>query len=416
MIFERSDEDDDLEFEEDSEQDEKARTFSCNKCAATFNSSFDFEVHLNKGHANADANHFDCSTCGQTFNSQSGLESHACKNSDDNWTVDDKTECNLCGRFVKHLGQHLSRFHKQRSNSQSVTRQRSNVVNTKQCSQCPKKFKSNSDRERHENGVHSKGRFPCEICGTILTAKTYLIAHMRRVHRILKNDLNLTEFDEFNSMKNEHHKDPTEKSYCDICDRHFKERRYLRQHMRNVHNEKLSKQPEESKGFDCEYCDKSLGSEYNLQRHIQVVHKKDQLCKCEVCGATFARLRSLNQHKEKVHDLEMERGILNPMDDCQTSPSKSAWSKVFSRNVKAERELDKPKQQILSEDLTDHDYLKSKPILPSRFQVAPNQSIKKDYDAFQPPTTNVTFKCVNCDYKAFTQMDIIKHNIFRHTQ
>ena len=166
----------------------------------------------------------------------------------------------------------------------------------------------------------------------------------------------------------------------------------------------------------CEYCDKSLGSEYNLQRHIQVVHKKDQLCKCEVCGATFARLRSLNQHKEKVHDLEMERGILNPMDDCQKSPSKSAWSKVFSRNVKAERELDKPKQQILSEDLPDHDYLKSKPIIPSRFQVAPNQSIKKDYDAFQPPTTNVTFKCVNCDYKALTQMDIIKHNIFQHTQ
>ena len=227
--------------------------------------------------------------------------------------------------------------------------------------------------ERHENGVHSKGRFPCEICGKILSAKTYLRAHMRTVH---KNDL--YKFDESNASKNEN--------------------------------------PKKSRGFDCEYCDKSLGSEYNLQRHIQVVHKKDQLCKCEVCGATFARLRSLNQHKEKVHDLEMERGILNPMDDCQTSPSKSAWSKVFSRNVKAERELDKPKQQIISKDLPDHDYLKSKPILPSRFQVAPNQSIKKDYDAFQPPTTNVTFKCVNCDYKALTQMDIIKHNIFQHTQ
>ena len=361
MMFERSDEDEDLEFEEDSEQDEKGKTFSCNECGATFDSSFDFEVHLNKGHAKADAKQFHCSTCGQPFKSQSGLEGHTCKSSYD------KTECHLCGRFVKHLGQHLSRFHHQRSNYQPKPRQRSIDQNRKQCSQCPKTFRSNSDRLRHEDGVHSKGRFPCEICGTILSAKSYLTIHMRRVHNKKKSEFEST------------------------------------------------KEPEESKGFDCEYCDKSYSSEHSLRRHIQVVHKKDQVCKCDVCGATFARLRSLSQHKEKVHDAEMEKGIT-----METLPSKSAWNKVFSRNVKAEQSVktksEFPKQQIIFEDLSSRDSLQSEQMLRTSFQVAPNQSIKPDYDAFQPPTSNVTFKCVNCNYKALTQMDIIKHNIFQHTQ
>ena len=239
--------------------------------------------------------------------------------------------------------------------------------NRKQCSQCPKTFRSNSDRLRHEDGVHSKGRFPCEICGTILSAKSYLTIHMRRVHNKKKSEFEST------------------------------------------------KEPEESKGFDCEYCDKSYSSEHSLRRHIQVVHKKDQVCKCDVCGATFARLRSLSQHKEKVHDAEMEKGIT-----METLPSKSAWNKVFSRNVKAEQSVktksEFPKQQIIFEDLSSRDSLQSEPMLRTSFQVAPNQSIKLDYDAFQPPTSNVTFKCVNCNYKALTQMDIIKHNIFQHTQ
>ena len=384
MEFKRPEED--IDSEDDSETDEIARTYSCRECGATFNSSFDFEVHLNKGHANV-AKQIHCSTCGQTFKSQNGLESHAChffQNTTFDHTAgtqisrknsDKVSECHLCGRHVKYLGQHLTRFHKQGLNSKAdliKQRPQRNAIEdsnrTFQCSECPKAFTRRMEVERHEYEVHfSKDQFPCEV-----------------------------------------------------CDRNFKAKRYLRDHMRRVHKQKLkaSYEPKVNQSFNCTFCDKSLASESSLQRHIQVVHKKDQVCKCDVCGATFARLRSLTQHKERVHDTEMEQGITM---DIKAPASNSSWNKVFARNVKAEIELVKAKSEfpadsVIFEDSSSRDSLKSEPFLRKSFEsvkFAPIPSIQQN---FQLPENKATFKCVHCDYKAYTQMDIIKHNIFQHTQ
>ena len=81
--------------------------------------------------------------------------------------------------------------------------------------------------------------------------------------------------------------------------------------------------------MECPLCQKSIGKNYSLKRHIRVFHteatvdeaeaeaeteatttegkKKGQQPKlCDSCGTAFESLGSLMSHKKEVHQLELD--------------------------------------------------------------------------------------------------------------
>lgn len=97
--------------------------------------------------------------------------------------------------------------------------------------------------------------------------------------------------------------------------------------------------------MECPLCQKSIGKNYSLKRHIRVFHteatvdeavaeaeteatttegkKKGQQPKlCDSCGTAFESLGSLMSHKKEVHQLELDGNEKIPF--CSFMPFFSA--------------------------------------------------------------------------------------------
>lgn len=107
---------------------------------------------------------------------------------------------------------------------------------------------------------------------------------------------------------------------CDLCDGAF---------FRDISRHLIVSHTSEKSNVECPLCQKSIGKNYSLKRHIRVFHteatvdeaeaeaeteatttegkKKGQQPKlCDSCGTAFESLGSLMSHKKEVHQLELE--------------------------------------------------------------------------------------------------------------
>lgn len=81
---------------------------------------------------------------------------------------------------------------------------------------------------------------------------------------------------------------------CERCDKTFKGKRYLNDHMENVHGSA------EEKPFKCEQCNRFFAKETLLRSHI-ANHKK---ILCKQCNQEFANSAELKDHLKVVHKNE----------------------------------------------------------------------------------------------------------------
>ncbi|XP_062553339.1 transcription factor grauzone-like [Armigeres subalbatus] len=79
---------------------------------------------------------------------------------------------------------------------------------------------------------------------------------------------------------------------CDICDKTFKGKRYITEHLENVHGS-IEKRP-----YKCEQCDRYFAKESLLRTHISN-HRKVH---CSQCNKEFPNTRFLKEHLKTVHD------------------------------------------------------------------------------------------------------------------
>ncbi|EAT34180.1 AAEL013553-PA [Aedes aegypti] len=81
---------------------------------------------------------------------------------------------------------------------------------------------------------------------------------------------------------------------CERCDKTFKGKRYLNDHIENVHGSA------EEKPFKCEQCNRFFAKETLLRTHI-ANHKK---ILCKQCNQEFANSQELKEHLKVVHKNE----------------------------------------------------------------------------------------------------------------
>lgn len=106
---------------------------------------------------------------------------------------------------------------------------------------------------------------------------------------------------------------------CDMCDKVFKYKRGMREHMKRIHTSLTLKEclvcgikcsqfqmsrhvrtHHAPTPFECKKCKKTFRKEENLETHIQHKHKRHP---CPFCTKVFPDSRKLNSHMRIYHDL-----------------------------------------------------------------------------------------------------------------
>ncbi|XP_037299024.1 zinc finger and SCAN domain-containing protein 12-like isoform X1 [Manduca sexta] len=158
------------------------------------------------------------------------------------------------------------------------------------CSLCPETFMYHSQRKLHmyENHLTDKpDQFCCGHCQRQFRRKNTLAEHMMDVHIQKKCkycDLKFPRKKYLFHMNEEHGVPmPT----CGVCGLRALMESALVRHQRNVHlNEKNKK---------CDICRKRFHTISNLKDHM-ITHNQDRIFKCDVCEKSFARKECFKAH------------------------------------------------------------------------------------------------------------------------
>ena len=191
------------------------------------------------------------------------------------------------------------------------------------CEECGKKFTKACNLNRHYTNQHYGSKFQCQECPKFYTRKDILKQHRRKVHlvqfsesdgsseddeselldSVAETSYNVKEEDE--KQRVEYEQDETvirklSKLKCVLCGKRFERNYNLKRHIKLMHkveiaNEQRSEVEMETE-LRCASCEKCFKGKYQLKRHIKTVHDKDHAFSCTWCGTKFSRQDYLSKH------------------------------------------------------------------------------------------------------------------------
>jgi KRAB domain-containing zinc finger protein len=88
------------------------------------------------------------------------------------------------------------------------------------------------------------------------------------------------------------------KPECSMCNINFEKERHLIEHMRNVHNKKLT--------YSCHICGKTIKDKEYVKKHIAMVHEGKKPFKCPLCDSRFSMKQAVKNHIATVHGAPIE--------------------------------------------------------------------------------------------------------------
>lgn len=144
-----------------------------------------------------------------------------------------------------------------------------------QCPNCSRSFTGDRAFKYHISNSKCKGidfnRFRCNICNEkVFDSVVALNIHLHTEHKCSISD---------------------EQIDCNLCNRTFARLKYLRKHIREVH--------ENATPFDCKTCGKQFNRKANLIEH-ELIHKGKYLAKCKTCKQSYRTSSALKLH-ERTH-------------------------------------------------------------------------------------------------------------------
>jgi hypothetical protein len=183
------------------------------------------------------------------------------------------------------------------------------------CNFCPAKFKEKVYMRRHAQKVHanemvSEKDVACGFCPGTFNVK-YMHRHMQAKHPDEEASSNLAE-DEFETATKEVldvQLKPDVKVDCSHCTKTFASIDYLERHMKTKHPEQvqypetkeISPKKEIVKDYQCDQCQKYLGSKNALKNHLPL-HFIEKPFKCEICGKEFTQKGNMKIHVVRYHN------------------------------------------------------------------------------------------------------------------
>ncbi|XP_041641741.1 zinc finger protein 585A-like [Cheilinus undulatus] len=185
------------------------------------------------------------------------------------------------------------------------------------CPICPnRRFKGSNKLSRHMR-THTKEKpFSCPVCSLTFSQSYHMTRHLRNKHELgqyicPKCGKSLESWMELKEHKKTH---AIEGLTCLACDKQFKERTALVNHL------KIHKKVANPRSLSCGDCGKVFGRMYHLKRHI-MSHRKatnSECYTCPDCQKNFAFPEDLNKHLE-IHVKE-NNGTCPKCDEKFSTP------------------------------------------------------------------------------------------------
>ena len=227
------------------------KRYSCAECSKKFKTLQAKIIH-EKTHKDTNF-HYVCPKCGKCFKYHQNLIRHIKSKKHDypeenvypdskNITKDADEVCDICHRNVKRLDHHKKTHHSKKSRKFS-------------CEMCKFKTDRSDTLATHQYLKHKMtNRKFSKIDETFKDGKpNYKCFECEKV------------FDNFAEIENHLLLKKCEELKCKICEKTFKQKKNLNQHMKNVHNN--------TNTFKCVNCDKVYSHKSSLDKHTKICKK-----------------------------------------------------------------------------------------------------------------------------------------------
>nr|XP_044992861.1 zinc finger protein 445 isoform X1 [Jaculus jaculus]XP_044992862.1 zinc finger protein 445 isoform X1 [Jaculus jaculus] len=282
----------DHHLEEQNEQ----KLFDCSQCRKSFHCK---SYVLEHQRIHTQEKPYKCTKCRKTFRWKSNFNRHVKLHKTGEFREEDRCPDN----FRK----------KKRSQPQVV----SSVRKTLQCHQCGKTFAYKKTLIEHQRIHTGEKPYWCSECGKRFTYRSAFIVHKKK-HAIKRKPENGPSFSQDTVLQVPQNSDTTKGPLiCSQCGKAFRNHSLLLMHQRVHTREKPFKCWECGKVFRWSsnlyrhqrlhswrhHCKKSLPQQYGYRKSEETpnpeskVLTKDKPFRCEECGKTFTRKRSLLDHK-----------------------------------------------------------------------------------------------------------------------
>ncbi|XP_021703920.1 zinc finger protein 611 isoform X4 [Aedes aegypti] len=250
---------------------EETHTISCDLCEKPFANEKDLSYHKKRVHVDAS---FVCEVCGKAFKVQNQLKTHT------NIHMKSKSyQCEYCGRaFAQRNGMtaHLRIAHAEQLGEQALAeREISCPICFKKlkgkvcyrlhmkthtndrmyaCSFCEKRFVTNQDKLRHEQTHTKKYKFKCRFCDKGSTRRKLILLHEAKEHNEVSGEAigpqhkcsicgRCFSSPSAVAIHESLHSDALPVG-CELCDRRFKNVKYMKYHLKAHHKLEAAEQKE----------------------------------------------------------------------------------------------------------------------------------------------------------------------------
>ncbi len=235
---------------------ENCQQFKCHICHRSLNTQSTLRVHLSRHKQESSPDVHGCDRCPQIFNTRYKLMAHI------HAQHEPGIPCTFCAKtfptqtqLTQHMNTHTRPFI---------------------CAICGMSFSDKKIQKNHELGHSGENPNTCQICGRSFLEKSKLKKHLI-THTDVKN------------------------YKCRFCDKLFQLQGVWKRHEQNVHAKSCD--------FPCKElgCEKEFKSKESLRQHMQVVHRKGSNQKpCTVCDMMFTTGQMLRKHLARAHGINSQ--------------------------------------------------------------------------------------------------------------
>ena len=255
----------------------------CDLCDKSFSNKYNLNHHNNRVHTRTQD--INCNLCNNSFSNQYHLDDHKRR-------VHTKIrfKCDLCDKSYK---------------SQKAVRDHKLIIHEKlrafKCNLCSKTYTDNTPLRVHNEVAHGKeGFYPCTECGKAFPFNVKLREHYSKAHgggqlnkEKVKCKICSDEIAKY-ALKSHlrGHANLDKKIFkCETCLNVYPTAGRLKSHM-DVHKS--------AKVLQCTKCEKMYKSRKYLLQHMRFKHgKAEKMYKCNICGNNYVQPGSLYVHQRK---------------------------------------------------------------------------------------------------------------------